>query len=292
MAINHVSVVQVHVIHAHELAALAVLPHRDETAVGIGNLSELTSRLNHGVRVTANHQVDIVAVADNHRVVWLRGIVGVVTDVRHHHRIVAAQRLLEIARRSIGHVNGANITQPRVIFVGNQALRFNVDAKHTHTLVAHGLDIVRLKNLVQLGSAEVVVGTQFLGLDVLVKMINAVQAIVKLVVAEDNHVVAQRVHEGILHLAAIEREERGALHSVACMHGERVLVVAAHLVEDGTTTQQTALAIASGVNLTVSVVGGYEHKMFGLNTDYGAHQQGAQQEAISKDFFHRNVDFC
>ena len=76
------------------------------------------------------------------------------------------------------------------------------------------------------------------------------------------------------------------------MNRKRVFIVTTHLVIDGATMKQTALAIASGVNLTVSVVGGYEHKMFGLNTDYGAHQQGAQQEAISKDFFHRNVDFC
>jgi len=99
----------------------------------------------------------------------------------------------------------------------------------------------------------------------------AVEAVVELVVTQDNHVVAQGVDGGILDLTAVEAEEDGALDGVASVDEDGVGVVAANGVVDGATSQDAAAVVLSGQNLAVCIVNGNEGKMLGLRPSCSHH---------------------
>ena len=111
-------------------------------------------------------------------------------------------------------------------------------------------------------------------------MSQRVDAVVELVIAHDDHVVAQTVDGRILYCTAIEREIVGTLHGIAGMHHEHVFVSTALIVVYSTTTQDTPLAVGCRVYLAVCVVDCKHHKVLGLHE----RQRGYQHEACTDDF--------
>ena len=256
---------EVQVVGGHILAAFAVLAHRNQAAIVILDQGKLAAGLDDGVRVAAHHEVDVVAVLDDVDIIGLAGVVGGVADVRDHHHIVDLLHLLEILGRGVGHIDRGQIAHALIVLEADEPLGLHIDAHEGHALVAIALDDVGLEHALERSAAHLVVGAELLGVDVAVVLGNLVHAVVKLVVAQDDHVIAQRVHQGILHLAAIEREEDRALHGIASVDGDGVGVLAADVVVDGTATQHAAQAVAGGLNLAVRVVGGNDDQVLGLH---------------------------
>ena len=111
-------------------------------------------------------------------------------------------------------------------------------------------------------------------------MSQRVDAVVELVIAHDDHVVAQAVDGSILDCTAIEREIVGALHGIAGMHHKHILVSTTLAIVDGTAAQDAPLAVGSWVDLAVGVVDCKHHKVLGLHE----RQRRYQHEACSDNF--------
>ena len=96
-------------------------------------------------------------------------------------------------------------------------------------------------------------------------------AVVKLMVAQDDRVISQRVHQCIFHLAAVEREKQCALHSITRMDEHGVGVGGAQLVIDGPAPCHATLAVTGGVNLAMGVIYSDNHQVLG--TQGGNHHE-------------------
>ena len=190
MVIDDVAIVKVEVVGCNHLAALAILADGNHLAVGISDAVHSAARLDGGVGVGTDDQVNIMALADDERVVRLGGLVAAVANVRHHHDIIYAQNLLEVACRSVGNTRRIAVAQTTAVHIGNQTLGVDIDADKRNALVAHGLNPIGLEQTIERGGADVVVGTDFHGIDIVVVGCKFFHAVVKLMVAQNDGVIA------------------------------------------------------------------------------------------------------
>ena len=285
MVIHDIASLQVQVIGRHELAALAVLADGNHLAVSIGDAVHATTRGDSGVGVGADDHVDIVAVANDERVVGFGWLITAIADVRDHDGIVHPLHLLEIAGCGIGCIGGKTIAQILTVHVGNQPRGVDVDAEETDALIAHGLDPVGMEQAVERSGAEVIVGAHLHGIHVAVVCGQLLHAVVKLMVAQDDRVITQRVHQRIFHLAAVEREEQSALDGVTGVDEGRVGVGGTQVVVDGAAPGHTALAVAGRVNLAVCVINCDNQQVLGTQGGY-RHQRAQAHEHEVADLSH------
>ena len=189
--------------------------------------------------------------------------------MRDHDHIVDLLHLLEIFGGGIRHINRWQIAHALIVLETDEPLGLHIDAHECHALVAIALDDVWLKHALERRAAHLVVGTDFLGIDILIILGNVLHAIIKLMVAQNDDVIAQRVHQGVLDLAAIEREKDRALHGIAGMDGDGVGVLAADVVVDCSTARHAPQPIAGWFNLAVGVVDSDDNQVLGLHRSEG-----------------------
>ena len=144
-----------------------------------------------------------MALPDDERIIGLGGLIAAVADVGHHDGIIHTLHLLEVLGSGISHIRSVVVAQLLAVHVGNQAGGIDVDAEERHTLVAHGLDPIGLEQAVERRGAEVIVCADLHRIHVAIVLSQFLHAVVKLMIAHDNRVIAQRIHQRILHLATI-----------------------------------------------------------------------------------------
>ena len=195
-----------------------------------------------------------MALTDDERIIGLAGLIAAVTDVRHHDGVIHANHLLEVAGRGISHIGGIDVTQILAVSLGDQAHRVDIDAEESHTLVAHGFDPIGLEQTVERCGAEVIIGADFHGINIAIMCCKFFHAVVKLMITQNDSVIAQSVHQCIFHVSTVDAEIERALNSITGMNQHGVGVLGAQLVIDGTTACHTAQIVAGGINLAVGVI--------------------------------------
>ena len=93
-------------------------------------------------------------------------------------------------------------------------------------------------------------------------------------VAEDAYVVAEHVHQRVLHVAFEILEIQRALHHIAGIDEDYVLFRFPHAVYDGFALQHASPPVLVGVDERMRVVGVEYHEVFGTRRERDAEHYG------------------
>ena len=108
-------------------------------------------------------------------------------------------------------------------------------------------------------------------------------------IAQHRQVVAKLIHYLHFHLAAIECEEKCALHGIARINEQHIRLGSPDAVDKHLTALHSAKALVGRVELAVSIVGLQNHKFFGIGIT--AAQQKCQRYNQKRYSLHKKFSF-
>ena len=205
--------------------------------------------------VAADYHVDVARVLGKGHVVDV--VAHLVAYVGDGHHGVAVLDVLEPPCGGVGGLDGVGVFHAVVCAYARQAFGVAVDADEAYAAPVHFFYGVGLEELADgARAAHVVVRGDELGVGHAHPVADAVDAVVKLVVAEDAYVVAERVEHALLHLASEKGEEEAALHCVAGVDEQHMRLGGAHTVNHHLAAcHASEVVVVEGVDLRVGVVG-------------------------------------
>ena len=260
---QRLKIIQVQRYLAKVLAPLPGLRHHHVPAVPVlENILRAIGRrrVNHRMRMPADYQIHVTARHGEYAVRRQFRTVDLIAKMRHHNSIIRHSPVLQHPGDAVGHAHSVAVHHPFIALRGNHPLRLAAHAYQRYALALIFPYGIFLRQSGHGSSREIIIGTQFHGIQTAVIVSKSLQAVVELVVARHRVVIPHAVHRPVLHLALIQREIQESLHIVARVDQQSVAFRPAYTVNQHLTPLHAATVLPPlRHNVAMGVVGVHNH---------------------------------
>ncbi len=175
--------------------------------------SDETARVYERMRMAAYDYVDVAACIRELNISGLI-ILFCIADMGDSYDQVTFFLIFQISGKIVGRRDNLLEIHIYAMF-GYKALRIDVKPYEPYFFASDFLDHIGLEHALKFCAVKIIIGREPVGLHGLVFLCEVCHAVVKLMVAEDAHVIPHHVHERIFHVTAKIFKIQRALNHVA-----------------------------------------------------------------------------